>query len=693
MKKTLILFLIVFGFQGTNAARYEGDIESSRLSGIGNDITGIRSALGNSAMPTIPMSAIMGDRVSCMIDSNVEGRAQKCEIATQDATQRAQEFATAEAVDKADALAVEEMKGLRAICDRAASSYRNSCVNKDLSGMTNPDINSCEDILPIVASTKNMNSELLNSCADFASAVEEACTRSAVGTVPANSISSEGRSSDGWATATSSNPEEVVREIRPEIPMVEAYENTLANYEALRNAVESQIADLTRVEVQANECRNENIFANVESQRVEYTEDTVDSGVEASVNDVALARFSQKAAEADAAGAYMESRQNTSGGVPVRSDISPEVQTYISSSPDYGTTTRVASTSGSGGDINSILGNGGGSVDLPVTSPRPRPRPDRIGDNTTTPASSDNGAKVSSKEAAKPTKNNTSATTAANNSNNSSGTNNNNATNNYLNNTQGYGGGNAGGSSGFDPSSLLGGLGGQPNASEKMGQYNGIDYSGNTFYSNSNGRYTNNNGGSKSSSRTKSSNGGGNFASPSAMKAGANDQPSNYGGQGSAGSWAGGGYNSNGSFGAFGSGSGGSNSNDQDAGRNSKKHATKKSGSKQVFSSKNESTSGGATRIFASAKTADRVPASIESFKKAKENGAQFDPTKYEPTTAASRKAYERATGRHIGGRRAHGGGNWPADIRQCEGQNNCTTVFNHMSDQFRIQFGADRRL
>lgn len=685
MKKALYSLLVVIVSQSAHAAvDPTADLNTSKSFG------GFNKGIELTGAPKIPLHSIMGDSVHCFIDQAEENRVQKCEAATQNAIERAKQLATDAAITKANDEAVEEMsKSLRPTCERHVENYKTECVNQQLAGISSDlNVNSCTEILPHVDEARTSNTDMLNRCGDLADLVHEWCTKKAVGFVPANSIRESSYSEDSLAKGTSSNPEDITREIAPETPMVEAYENTIANYNILKDKITGQIASLDQARTEIVACEKEQVAVSVESQTVEYTDDRVESGVESSVQDVRLARFSQKAAEADAAGLYLESKNRTTAdGRPIQSDLIPGMETYSGAvTSDYGTTVRVVPTSSGAGDVTSML-DGITSVEgnrerRMVEVPMPRLRP-AINDK---PAESTAG-----KNAGTGGKNQPSATTSSNNTSPTTTSNNNtDPTQQYLNNSNAYGGGTAAGS-GFNPSQLLS-MGGQANVNEKLGQYNGVDYSGNSFYGNTNGRYNANTVGNYSGSKASERRGVG------SSKADGFVRNANSANNGSGSALGYNGFSNTGSAGGRTGGYGvaqrlpeqnaGVVSQDKKA-KNTKNVRTK-TGNKQVYSNRSEGGAKGqpapATRILSSQNS--RVPAShvVEKFKQAQKRGEKFDPSKYEPTTLAERKAYERVTGRHLAGRKSNGMP-WPNDIRQCKRPDSCKDVFGHVSDQFRLQF------
>ena len=602
---------------------------------------------------------------------------------------------------EAEKKAVEEMKRKKSICEYRVGQFKRECVSVDVPGVESEGVNSCEGMLPLIASAKNTNQGLLDGCRTLFDTLKEPCTTPAVGEVRAQSIDSGlVFSSNGAASATAHNPSLVSFPIQPEEDMVAQYQNMLANFNKLESMIGAQIAGLDQQTVQVKECVASGIagktsdISAVSGQQMSYTEDAVDLGLETSGNDVGLQYFSRQAAEADAAAAWEAQRQRdadiASGKITaptVASDATPDyISTYrptnyeAAGTPefyksDYRSAVQV--DPGGGGSVTDLLGaqTTREVINLPETInsvPIPRPRPANLTTPTTTTATTPKT----------PQQQNTTPTTQQSK-----------ASDKYLDNTNAYGSGstpNAAG--GLNPSQMMAQLG-QNGASEKVGQYNGVDYSGNSFYGNANGRYRGN------IDNYAATSGGNNLASSTKGFVRENTGTPTGGARN--------GFNAN-MYKTLGNPSGGGSSyagfqgmptNTEGSGAASpegkagsaKDSKYKKSGNRQVYSSKTEGAQGGSpafnteNRILSS--NVSRSPASNveDKFKTAKKRGEGFDPSKYEPRDLAARKAYERVTGRHVAGRQSNGLP-WPRDIRQCKRPDSCKDVFGHMSDQFRLQ-------
>lgn len=707
--KNIVLFLSVLGFNCVVHAYAPPtgleDSANSKMEGLRSGVLGITLDHQTTNSAVFEQMTSLMDRAYCHIQ-DPEERAQHCPAAMEEAKEKARNRAQEDAQAQAEKQAVQDMKPKRIQCERLADVYMQACVNTELPGLEKAEIGSCEDIIPHVVKAKGLNSDLRAECKSALDAMKDPCTEPVVAEIPAGRVSAEAVVS-GLAEAKASNPNAAVFNLPAEEGMVSKYQNMLANYESLDVNVNTQIAELSNLEVKANECKTGQISttaSNLASRKVEYTDEEKQLGLETSRDDVNLIYASAKAAEADAAGLWQEEkRRAATGQTPtVMSDV-PTYQVYQSALNEHsGTTqyyterreTRRATVSQSGDDFASILGGGGRNDNSGGASggtinnvPMPRLRPEQANNRRSEVDTKSTGTSTT-------TTSNTNARNPQTN-NNTQSANTNSPTQDYLNNTNAYGGGvSSGGAGGFNPASLLSAMGSKAN--EKVGQFNGVDYTGNSFYANANGRYRSNDGSYNNlSSKTK----GGNLRAGSGGLSGSMQDGLNQSGgvpqvNWGTGAQAGGHGSSSGGRGFF-IGQTGGQQGQQAAPAKEKQDRgakAKTGGNKQLYSNKN-SNSGGASanssggRIFASSNSNSRSPASIkEEFKKAQKLGYKFDPSRYEPTDFANRKAYERVTGRHVAGHRGDGV-RWPKDIRQCKRPDSCKDVFSHMSDQFRVQF------
>ncbi len=704
-------FLVILGFSlSTHAySPSDGGLGGLQESGTGK-LLGLEHAIklstsedGDEA-PSILDHVTLPTRSSCSAPDNIENKAQFCEVALAEAKANAEQFAQERAQDEAEKIAVEKMKEKKSVCDYRVGQFKNNCVSVELQGVKAEGISGCADMLPLITSAKETNSGLLDGCRTLFETLKEPCTTPAVGEVRAQSVSESGRSSNGYAQATAYNPKLASFPIQPEEDMVAQYQNMLANFNKLESMINAQVADLDRATTQTQECVASGIagktgdISGVSGQQMSYTEDAVDLGLETSGNNVGLQYFSRRAAEADAAAAWEEQRQReadiASGKLAAPTTVSDATPDYISTyrpsnyeaagTPEFYQSayrSPVPVDPGGGGTVTDLLGGQEPPVTLPITMdsvPIPRPRPANLETSPrTTP--------TTTRTATNPTQPQTSTPTSQNK-----------ASDKYLDNTNAYGGGttpNAGG--GLNPSQMLAQLGQNATASEKVGQYNGVDYSGNSYYGNANGRY------SGSTDNYATTSGGGNLAGNTkgfvrenaAIPTGARNGFNTANMYKTAGNFRGGSGSSYTGFQGAPTNTDGSGAGSPEGKAGSAKDSKfKKGGNKQVFSSKTEGGQGGGSSFSSDSRilseNTSRSPASNveDKYKNAKKRGEGFDPSKYEPRDLAARKAYERVTGRHVAGRRSNGLP-WPRDIRQCKRPDSCKDVFGHMSDQFRVQF------
>lgn len=151
---------------------------------------------------------------------------------------------------------------------------------------------------------------------------------------------------------------------------------------------------------------------------------------------------------------------------------------------------------------------------------------------------------------------------------------------------------------------------------------------------------------------------------------------------------SGGGSMGGGQYGGGGNFAMGQSGGSADAGAasgNNRSARAKSSANKQVFSSKNESTSGSSGRILGSKGKSVNVDARVAQLKADRRlAGQDFDPDKYVPRTSAERRALARASGKMAG--YAAGSAEWPKDIVRQKGSN----IFNLMNSGYKKQFLID---